>query len=100
MPVARRHDEPLIATDKIEFHGQTIFAVIAETRDAARKAARLAKVEYRDLPFWTDIDGAMENGSPLVTPGMTLILGMTLPREGCWRGRGRAEMISIKVRIV
>ncbi len=70
-----RHDEPLIATDKIEFHGQTIFAVIAETRDTARKAARLAKVEYRDLPFWTDIDGALENDAPLVTPGMTLKRG-------------------------
>jgi xanthine dehydrogenase large subunit len=70
-----RHDEPLIATDRVEFHGQTIFAVIAETRDAARKAARLAKVEYRDLPFWTDIDGALDNGSPLVTPGMTLKRG-------------------------
>lgn len=70
-----RHDEPLIATDKVEFHGQIIFAVIAETRDAARKAARLAKVEYRDLPFWTDIDGALDNGAPLVTPGMVLKRG-------------------------
>ncbi|MGG7519036.1 xanthine dehydrogenase molybdopterin binding subunit [Allorhizobium undicola] len=70
-----RHDEPLIATGKVEFHGQTLFAVIAETRDAARKAARLAKVEYRDLPFWTDIDGALENGAPLVTPGMVLKRG-------------------------
>ncbi|HBF29623.1 xanthine dehydrogenase molybdopterin binding subunit [Rhizobium sp.] len=70
-----RHDEPLIATSKVEFHGQIIFAVIAETRDAARKAAQLAKVEYRDLPFWTDIDGALENGAPLVTPGMVLKRG-------------------------
>ncbi|NSY12852.1 xanthine dehydrogenase molybdopterin binding subunit [Agrobacterium vitis] len=70
-----RHDEPLIATDRVEFHGQTVFAVIAETRDAARKAARLAKIEYRDLPFWTDIDAALENGAPLVTPGMVLKRG-------------------------
>ncbi|MDQ0454426.1 xanthine dehydrogenase molybdopterin binding subunit [Rhizobium paknamense] len=70
-----RHDEPLIAHDRVEFHGQTLFAVIAETRDAARKAARLAKVDYRDLPFWTDIDGALENGAPLVTPGMVLKRG-------------------------
>lgn len=26
-----RHDEPLIATDRVEFHGQTVFAVIAKT---------------------------------------------------------------------
>jgi hypothetical protein len=36
----------------------------------------------------------------LTTPGMTPTLGMTPTRGGCWRGRGRAEMISIKVKIV
>ncbi|SSC65231.1 xanthine dehydrogenase molybdopterin binding subunit [Ciceribacter selenitireducens] len=70
-----RHDEPLLATDKVEFHGQPVFAVIAETRDAARRAARLARIEYRDLPFWTDVDAALENDAPLVTPGMVLKRG-------------------------
>ena len=40
-----------------------------------RKRERFAKVDYRDLPFWTDIDGALENGAPVVTPGMTLKRG-------------------------
>ena len=70
-----RHDEPLLADDKVEFHGQPVFAVIAETRDAARRAARLARIEYRDLPFWTDVDGALENDARLVTPGMVLKRG-------------------------
>ncbi|MHA7968379.1 xanthine dehydrogenase molybdopterin binding subunit [Rhizobium sp. CAU 1783] len=70
-----RHDEPLLAKDKVEFHGQPVFAVIAETRDAARRAARMAKIEYRDLPFWTDVDAALENDAPLVTPGMVLKRG-------------------------
>ncbi len=70
-----RHDEPLLAEDKVEFHGQPVFAVIAETRDAARRAARLAKIEYRDLPFWTDVDAALANEAPLVTPGMVLKRG-------------------------
>jgi xanthine dehydrogenase large subunit len=51
------HDEPLLAVGKVEFHNQPIFAVIAETRDIARRAARKAKIEYRDLPHWSDIDG-------------------------------------------
>ncbi|PZU88877.1 MAG: xanthine dehydrogenase molybdopterin binding subunit [Shinella sp.] len=72
---AGHHDEPLLAETKVEFHGQPIFAVIAETRDAARRAARLAKVEYNDLPFWTDVDGALANGAPLVTSGMALKRG-------------------------
>src|SRR6266436_8063563 len=38
-------DDPMFATDSIAFHGQVVFAVVAETRDLARRAARLGKVE-------------------------------------------------------
>ena len=34
------HDDPIFAVDKVEFHGQPIFAVIAKSRDQARRAAR------------------------------------------------------------
>ncbi|MBM3519218.1 MAG: xanthine dehydrogenase molybdopterin binding subunit [Alphaproteobacteria bacterium] len=37
--------DPILAEDKIEFHGQVIFAVVAETREAGRRATRLAKIE-------------------------------------------------------
>ncbi|MBB4141575.1 xanthine dehydrogenase molybdopterin binding subunit [Rhizobium rhizoryzae] len=70
-----QHDEPLLATDKVEFHGQPIFVVIGETREQARRAARLAKIEYRDLPHWTDIDSALANDAPLVVKPMTLKRG-------------------------
>lgn len=69
------HDEPLLADRKVEFHGQPIFAVIAETRDIARRAARLAKIEYAELPHWLDVDGAWNNGGAVVTPGMKLERG-------------------------
>lgn len=70
-----RHDEPLLAETKVEFHGQPIFAVFAETRDIARKAARKAKITYKDLPHFTDIDTAIENGGALVIDPMTLTRG-------------------------
>ena len=38
-----------------QFHGQPIFCVIAETREQARRAARLAKIEYEELPHVIDI---------------------------------------------
>jgi xanthine dehydrogenase large subunit len=38
-------DDPLFADDAIGFHGQALFAVVAETRDAARRAVKLARVE-------------------------------------------------------
>ena len=35
-------DDPLLADGEVVFRGQVIFAVVAETRDAARRAARMA----------------------------------------------------------
>jgi xanthine dehydrogenase large subunit len=38
-------DDPILAPGRIEFHGQVVFAVVAETRDQARRAARRAVIE-------------------------------------------------------
>ena len=70
-----KHDDPLLADGKVEFHGQQIFAVIAESRDAARRAAKLAKIEYRDLPFVTDVAEAMRANYPFVTEPLKLERG-------------------------
>ena len=39
------NDDPILAKGRIDFHGQVIFAVVAETRDQARRAARLAVID-------------------------------------------------------
>ena len=70
-----KHDEPVFPTDKVEFHGQAIFAVIADTRDAARRAAELADVEYEVLPHAIDAVSAHEAGMPLVTDPLKLERG-------------------------
>ncbi len=44
------HDDPILAQGKVEYVGQPIFIVVATSHDAARKAARLAKIDYEDLP--------------------------------------------------
>jgi len=44
------HDDPILADDVVQYVGQPIFAVIAETYDQARRAARKAVIEYEDLP--------------------------------------------------
>jgi xanthine dehydrogenase large subunit len=70
-----KNDDPLFAVGQTEFHGQPIFAVIAETREAARRAARLAAVDYRDLPFVTDVAEAEAADYPLVTEPLKLERG-------------------------
>ncbi|MBB5042968.1 xanthine dehydrogenase molybdopterin binding subunit [Shinella fusca] len=62
-------DDPVLADGKVEFHGQPIFCVIAETREEARRAARLAKIEYEELPAEIDIwDLDVETHRQVVTP--------------------------------
>jgi xanthine dehydrogenase large subunit len=63
-----RDDEPIFADDLVSFAGQPIFAVAAESRRAARMAARLANIEYEELPAVLDIETAMENRSWVLEP--------------------------------
>jgi len=52
-------DEPLFADGLVEFHGQVLFAVAAESIEAARAAAKRAVVEYEDLEPVLTIEEAM-----------------------------------------
>src|SRR5210317_1630972 len=67
-------DEPILAVKTVEYAGQAIFAVAAETVDQARKAARLAKVDYEDLEAILDPLTAVEKRS-FVLPSETLQRG-------------------------
>ncbi|SHJ39379.1 xanthine dehydrogenase, molybdenum binding subunit apoprotein [Aureimonas altamirensis DSM 21988] len=69
------HDDPIFATETVEFWGQPLFAVVAQTRELARRAARLAKVRYRKLPHALDIESATAAGYPYVTAPLTLQRG-------------------------
>jgi xanthine dehydrogenase large subunit len=56
-------DEPLFADKEILFHGQALFAVVARTRDAARRAARLARVDIAERPPAVTIEDALATGA-------------------------------------
>ena len=70
-----RHDEPLLATEKVEFFGQPVFAVIAETREAARRALRQGEGRLRGTAFVTDVGALDPAGDRLVTDPLTLKRG-------------------------
>jgi xanthine dehydrogenase large subunit len=57
------HDEPLLATDRVHFVGQPLFLVAAETHLAARKAARIGKVEIEEETPILTVDEAMAANS-------------------------------------
>ncbi|WP_157015677.1 xanthine dehydrogenase molybdopterin binding subunit [Mesorhizobium xinjiangense] len=70
-----RHDEPVLAEGKVQFFGQPVFAVIAETREQARRACGLAKIDYDEAPFITDVWDIDRRKGKLVTPPLTLKRG-------------------------
>lgn len=63
-----RDDEPLFAEDLVHYHGQPLFAVAASDIKVARRAARLARIVYEDLPPVLDVDAARAAGSFVVPP--------------------------------
>ena len=59
-------DEPVFAADHVIFHGQPVFAVIATTRDIARRAAVLAAIEIeREEPNVT-VDQGLASGETVL----------------------------------
>ncbi len=67
------HDEPAFALSEemgaeISYHGQCLFAVVAETREQARAATRLAKIDYAETTPILTIDEAIGAHSFLSEP--------------------------------
>jgi xanthine dehydrogenase large subunit len=44
------HDDPILADGLVQYVGQAIFIVVADSHDNARRAARLAQIDYQELP--------------------------------------------------
>lgn len=59
-------DDPLFAADAVSFHGQPLFAVVAESRDVARRAARLAVVEVEESAPLVDVADALAADADLM----------------------------------
>ncbi|MBP2197776.1 xanthine dehydrogenase molybdopterin binding subunit [Pantoea cypripedii] len=54
--------DPLLAQDKVEYLGQVVIAVAAESPEAARAGVAAAIVEYEPLPAILDVCEALEQG--------------------------------------
>jgi len=44
------HDDPILSEGLVEYVGQPIFIVVADTHDNARRAVRKAEITYEELP--------------------------------------------------
>jgi xanthine dehydrogenase large subunit len=75
------HDDPIFAPGLVQYAGQPLFVVAADSYLAARKAARAARVEYVPLPAILDIRAALAAQSAV------------LPTQHLMRGRPFEELL-------
>jgi xanthine dehydrogenase large subunit len=87
-----QNDEPVFPVGRTEFHGQPLFAVIATSRDAARRAAELARIDYEVLPHALDPVSAMDADYPHVTAPLKLERGDIAPALDSAKNRIKGRM--------
>jgi len=56
-------DEPMLATDQIQFHGQIVAIVVGDSIRACRAAAAMVEVDYVPLPPLLGVRAAISAGS-------------------------------------
>ena len=66
--------DPIFATDRVEYAGQSVFAVAATSIALAREAAAKAIIEYEILPPILTVDEALAAGT-MVLPTQTMLAG-------------------------
>lgn len=59
-------DRPVMADRRVNFYGEPVAVIAAETKEQAEAAARAVKVDYRELPGVYTLDDAVAPGAHLV----------------------------------
>ncbi|MEO7742255.1 MAG: xanthine dehydrogenase molybdopterin binding subunit [Usitatibacter sp.] len=73
------HDDPIFADGLVQYEGQALFLVVADSHDAARRAARKARVEYQPLAAILGIREAVAAAS-FISPTQTIVVGQPMER--------------------
>jgi CO/xanthine dehydrogenase Mo-binding subunit len=59
-------DHPVLAIERVRYHGEPVALVVGETLLDAAEGADLVEIEYEDLPSVIDADEALAEGAPIL----------------------------------
>ena len=90
-----------LATDKARYAGDAVAAVVADTREAAKRAADRVTVDYEPLPVVVEATKALEPGAPILHEELGSNLVFTYPVKGGDIDKAfREAEATVKLRIV
>lgn len=85
--------QPVLAGDRVRFHGEPIVLVAAETPEIAAEAADLVVVDYEDLPGVFDPEIALTPEAPHVHEGGNVLRRWHLRKGDVKAGFEQAEVV-------
>src|SRR5215510_13742245 len=85
--------QPVLAEDRVRFHGEPVVAIAAETPEIAEAAADLVAIDYEDRPGVFDPLEALRPGAPHVHDGGNVLRRWHLRRGDVALGFRRAEVV-------
>jgi CO/xanthine dehydrogenase Mo-binding subunit len=62
-------DQPVLAFDRVRYHGEPVAIVAAEDSASAARAAALVDVSYEPVAALTTVQAALADGAPALHPG-------------------------------
>jgi CO/xanthine dehydrogenase Mo-binding subunit len=85
--------QPVLAADRVRFHGEPVVAIAAETPEAAARAAEAVEIEYEELRGVYDPLDALSPDAPAVHEGGNVLRRWRLRRGDVGEGFRRADVV-------
>ena len=85
--------QPVLASDRVRFHGEAVVAIAAETPEIAAHAAELVVIDYEDLPGVWDPETALSPEAPHVHEGGNVLRRWHLRKGDVALGFRQADVV-------
>jgi CO/xanthine dehydrogenase Mo-binding subunit len=85
--------QPVLASDRVRFHGEPVVAIAGETPEIAARAAALVEIVYEEHPGVFDPIAALADGAPAVHDGGNVLRRWHLRKGDVVEGFRRADVV-------
>jgi CO/xanthine dehydrogenase Mo-binding subunit len=86
-------DQPLLAAEEVRYEGESLALVVAESREAAKRAAAAIRVDIDSWEPILDVDEALADGCRKIHPDGNITFSKRLVKGDVEKGFSEAEVV-------